>query len=1000
MVKGVITDADTNEPLIGANVSVKGTVNGVITDFDGKYSIKVQEENAVLVISYIGYLSTEMEVAGRSEINAQLQVSVAQLNDVVVTAFGIKKEKKALGYAVTDVDGDELATVKSNSLVNSISGRVPGVNITAPSTFGGASSVVIRGNASISGNNQPLYVVDGVPIDNSNHSAVGMWGGYDLGDGISSINPDDIESMTTLKGAAATALYGSRAQNGAIIITTKSGKFNEGLGIEINSNVTLQQIYDVYDEFQNEYGQGTKGKSPVNLEQVLETGNKSWGPRINGENVLFFDGKKHASSVNDLNEFFDLGKIFTNTVALTKGSEDMNIRVSATNMNNQSVIPNASMNRNSFNARLHANLSERLSVDAKANYISEKYKNRARAGSAPSNPMNALMKAPRNLPLSLLENNYKSTLGGHIPWGNDIWSPNPYWVQNEFSQKDQKDRFLGFVSAAYKFTDWLSLDVKAGTDYYQTTDFFSFGHGTSFKQVGEMGRDQFKNREDNYSAMLRFDKDITDDIHLNAMLGTNIMRTKLEVMDTWGENMTQKDKFVLNNFRKTRVEERFSKKGLNSYFGSVEASFRNYLFFTATLRNDVSSTLKKSNRSYWYPSFSGSFVFSEVFETLPDWLSIGKLRASWAKVGGDTDPYQTDLYYDIVGQGYQNKFGGHAHVVGLNGTMPSLDLKPSETKSYEFGGVLGFLDNRINLDITYYNQRTVNQIMDVQITPTSGYNKMKVNAGEVENSGIEVMLETKPIAVKDFSWDLSLNFSKNKNEVISLVDGVNSLRLAEARGDIRIEAQPGRPYGEIIGKTIKRNEAGQLILDDKNLPKEGDHKTLGNILPDWTGGVFNSFRYKNFSLNALIDIKSGGDIVSMTNQAAYANGNHKETLAGREGGVKVTGVDKNGKPVSATVEAEDYYRVMARDVSNFVYDASFIRLKELSITYNLPKSIIEKTPIQSASFSVVGGNLFYLYEDVPNVNPEGGENSTDRIGIEYGSMPSIRTYGFNLKVTL
>lgn len=1029
-VQGTVLSGANNTPLPGANVVEVGTQNGTATTADGRFALTVAGPNVQLAFSSVGFLTQTIDLNGRSELTVTLAEDVEMLNEVVVTALGIERSERSLGYSVGSVSGDDLAEVRENNLANALAGKVAGMVVTKPATGpAGSSRVVIRGVSSLEGGNQPLYVVDGIPIDNSNLGSAGMWGGVDRGDGLSSVNPDDIESVSVLKGAAAAALYGSRAEHGAILITTKSGSTlaGAGIGVEYNSNLTFENALVDFADYQTEYGQGNRGQKPVSQSEAVQFGTSSWGARLDGTDVIQFDGVARPYSLVDdkLSRFYQGGLNATNTVALVGGFQQTTFRFSVSNLTSDGIVPNSGMDRTSFMLRGNSKIG-RLTADVKANYSRENVSNRTNLSDSPGNPNYTIAVLPTNV-------DPKSLSPGHVPgnelqelqFNSNVFVTNPYWAANNFMADDERDRIIGSAQLSYTFTDWLSLQGRAGQDWYTSRTSSMVPFGTAYNAGGSLTETEFRVQERNLDLILRANRDLTPAIGLDVFVGGNRMYRNFERLELNGSGFNIPGLVALSNLTTRSSGYGFNEKAINSVFGSAEVSFRDYLFLTVTGRNDWSSTLPDDANSYFYPSVSGSFVFSDAL-SMPAWLSFGKLRASWASVGSDTDPYRLALTYGLLNFTHQGQPLG---VIGQD-AIPKFDLEPSKNVGAEVGLDLRLLQNRFGVDFTLYQETTQNEIVQSSVPSSSGFTAQVLNVAEMRNRGVELLLTTRPVETGTFSWDLNFNFAKNNNEILGLAPGIESLNIGEESRtqNARITAEVGHSYGTIRGYAYARDPQGNIVLQD-GLPVRGPYKILGNGQPDWTGGLINTFRYKNLSLRSLVHVNWGGQLYSATNALAYSNGLHKNTLEGRAaceaagydasgcwvpGGVVVTGgsvsYDPDGNVLedtrtfatsTAVTFPQTYYgRIGGQIAEEFIYDASFIKLRELELTYRLPTRWIGRTPIKMATISLVGRNLLLLYSKVPNVDPESNYNNSDAQGLELAGVPQTRSIGFNLNIKL
>ncbi len=1018
-VSGNVKDA--MGAIIGASIVEKGTTNGTITDMDGNFVLNVQP-GATLVVSYVGYKTKEVKV-GTSPLDITLEEDSKVLSEVVVTALGIKRERKALGYGVDEVKGEALTKAKETNVINSMAGRVPGLVVSQ--TAGGPSGstrVLLRGNTEMTGNNQPLYVIDGVPLDNTNYGSAGTEGGYDLGDGISSINPDDIENMSVLKGPAASALYGSRASHGVILITTKkaSNKDGERLSVEYNGTMTFETQLAKWNEVQQVYGMGSDGTYSINA--VANT-NKSWGPKADGSNMLdYFDGVSRPYLIipDNVSGFFRTGLTATNTLTLSSSHGKSGVRFTYTDMRNKDIVPNTNMSRNIFNLRANTSMGK-VDLDFSTNYTRESVKNRPALGDSKGNVGKNLMTLATTYDQEWLKT-YQDANGEYSNWnGLDPYNVNPYWDVYKNSNQSDKDQFRFNGKAIWNVTDHFKLQGTVGAEFnwFKFEDFKA--PTTPGYEAGRLQISNFRNRMYNFE-MLALYNNSWGDFDFNATLGANLYKVNNETTITTAQDMKIRETVALMSFNETSVEQNYYRKQINSIYGAVNVGWRHLIYLDATLRGDRSSTLPLNNNTYIYPSFSGSFVFSELIKN-HNFLPYGKLRVSWAQVGSDTDPYQLGLVYT------KSKFTYPGYTLGSisNTTIPNRDLKPTRTNSYEMGLELKFLNSRIGLDFTYYNQTSRNQIMAMASSWASGYTYRMINAGEIQNNGIEIALNTRPIQTKDFSWDLNINFSKNNNKVKELVDGIDLFELEKATWqDVQVAAVVGENFGSIIGPDFKRNENGDILIDPSTgLPQyDNSNHILGNASWDWTGGVITNFTYKNVSLAAVFDIKVGADLYSMSARAAYESGKALETLEGREewykseeqrkalgiseanwtptGGFIAPGVIDNGdgtyRPNDIYVNPEDYWMNISRYApSMFVYDNSYIKCREITLSYSLPKTWL-KNKVQGLTVSFVARNPFIVWKNIPNIDPDSNYNNTTGMGMEYGSLPSRKSYGFNVNV--
>lgn len=1030
-IKGIVKD-ETGSPIIGANIIIKGSGKGTITDINGGFSITANS-GSVLTVSYLGYLSQSISVTRNNTITIQLKEDAKSLNEVVVTALGVKRESKALGYAVSEVKGDELTSGHSINAMGALSGKVPGVDISG-TTAGpsGSTRIIIRGNGELSGNNQPLYVIDGIPMDNSQLGEAGQWGGYDMGDGISSINPDDIESVSILKGASAAALYGSRATHGVILITTKSA-VKHGVGIELNSSVDFVNQLSRFDDYQREYGSGRNGELPVDFERGRGVSQSSWGAKLNPELTTYiFNGqqKSYGNVNNNISSFFRTGLTVNNSLSLTAASDKANVRVSISDMRNNDIVPDSKMNRTSFMVKADGQLTKRFRIESRINYILENVKNRPALSDSPNNIGLSLIGLAPNIDQQWLGDGFKDSHGKYVDWnGGNIYRINPYWSLNEMNNHSKKDRVLGHIQANYEFMDGLNLQLRGGTDFYKfrMTDFA--GIDTPIAKEGSMSETSVDVAETNLEAMLRYTRKFGDLFDMSAFIGGNLMFFNQEVFSYNSTNQIIPGMESITNYVNQSLVYNYPQKRVNSVYGAVNLGYKGMLYLDATLRNDWSSTLAKENNSYMYPSVSGSFIFSNILKIPSGILSFGKVRASWAEVGGDTGAYMLNLNYGVMPYTFHGKPLGDI----VSTSIPNRNLKPTRTYSYEFGLDLRFINNRIGLDATYYSQSTKDQIMNLPISTTTGFEQATVNSGEILNHGVELSLNAVAIDTKDLTWDITVNFARNINKVVKLHPELSEYPLAEARwAGAMIQAKEGSAYGAIIGKKLLRAPDGQIIYGSNGLPQIGDkYEVLGNGVYDWTGGLSTTLTVKGFTLNALLDIKWGAELYSMSSMMAHSNGTAKATLEGRRewyqseelrkqgniqigdwtptGGFVGQGVVNVGtaeSPVyeknTTPVDPQKYwnYFLSSNTPEPFIYNSSFIKLREMSLSYTLHKKWLNKTPFTNIALSVYGRNLWTIYSSVPNIDPESSYNNGNGQGFEYGSLPSRRSFGFSMKISL
>lgn len=1019
-VTGVVEDSEG--PAVGASVREKDTNNGVSTDMDGKFSLMVKPD-AILVINYVGYKVKEVK-ATTEPMTITLEENSQVLNEVVVTALGIKRDRKALGYGLEEVKGNSLDKAKETNVINSMAGRVAGLVVSQ--TAGGpsgSSRVILRGSTEMTGNNQPLYVVDGVPLDNTNFGSAGTNGGYDLGDGISSINPDDIESMSVLKGPAASALYGSRASHGVILITTKKAGETR-YSVEYNGTLTFDQQLSKWNNVQQIYGMGSNGTYSID---AVSSTNKSWGPKADGGNMLkYFDGEERPYLIipDNTSNFFRTGLTANNTVTVSSNTGTTGVRFTLTDMRNKDIVPNTHMSRDIFNLRTNSTLG-RVDLDFSVNYTHEYVKNRPALGDSKSNIGKNLMTLATTYDQQWLRT-YENENGEYSNWnGMDPYNVNPYWDVYKNNNESKKDLFRLHASATYNITSHWKLKGTAGAElnWFNFQDFKA--PTTPGYEAGYMQKSNFHNQMYNFELIATYNNR-WGDFDFTGTAGGNIYLVDNATSLITAQDMQIRDVIALMSFNETSNQENSYRKQINSLFAAVNLGWRGLIYLDATVRGDQSSTLPVGNNIYVYPSFSGSFVFSELIKR-SDILPYGKVRLSWAQVGSDTDPYQLGLVYT------KSKYTYPGYTIGYidNTTIPNKNLKPTRTNSFEVGFETKFLKNRIGLDFTYYNQVSKDQIMGMASSWATGYPYRLINAGEIQNQGIEITLNTRPVEVGDFSWDLNFNFSKNENKVKKLVDDMDMFELEKASWlDVQIAAKVGENFGSIVGPDFKRNAKGDILIDPSTgLPMyDKSNHVLGNASWDWTGGVNTTLRYKNIALSAVFDIKVGADLYSMSARASHESGKALATLEGREawykseeqrmaagyakgspdwtptGGFIAPGVIDNGdgtyRPNDVIINPEDYWMSVCRNApSMFIYDNSYVKCREITLTYQFPKKWLGNGKVvKDVSLSFVARNPFIVWKNIPDIDPDSNYNNTTGMGLEYGSLPSRRSYGFNVYV--
>ena len=1006
--QGTVIDAQ-GEPLIGVSILEVGTTNGTITDIDGKFTLQVTS-GATLELSYIGYKTQQLKAV--SDLGTiQMSDDTEVLQEVVVTALGIKREKKALGYAMQEVKGESLVEARETNLANALSGKISGVQVIRSSNGpGGSSKIQLRGANSVTGTNQPLIVVDGVPMDNftgaSNNDIDNP--SMDMGNGLSDINPEDIESMSVLKGASAAALYGSRAGNGVILITTKKGKENPGLGVTISASVSAETLF-MLPKRQTSFGQGENGIYDA-------TNGNSWGPAITGQEYTKWDGSTGIMQAYDnVKNYFDTGINFTESISFSQMFGKTAIYTSLNRMDDASKIPGSELHRTNLTLRASSSFGkdDRWSVDAKVQYINSLANNRPQGGSRDANAFYTVFNLPTTIDIRDFSNPLKDEYGNMTWWNRS--GVNPYWLKEYNPNKDSRNRFLMNGSLKYKITEWLDAEIRAGSDMYFTERDDKLYAGSTINDGDSrytMGEQKFY--ENNFSFLISGHKDhIFGNWGGNFSFGGNLMERKSTGVEVSMGKLTAPDLFSLNNGPKDQlgITEFYSHKKINSLYGTLGINYDGWAFLDATFRNDWSSALSKKNRSFFYPSVSVSWVISDMVnkigKTMPEWFTYAKVRASFAQVGNDMDPYQLYDTYTI------SSIGGQP-TADQGKIKYDADVRSELITSWEAGTELKFFNNRFGIDFAWYKTNAKRQLMNIPMNNLSGYESMKINAGNIQNTGIELMLNARPVETKDFSWDTQLNISRNKSKIIELLPGQPGMRYSLGGSDaLQIYAVAGGVYGEICGTKYQRVEDvnspyyGQLLLSDSGLPQATSERyKIGEQQPDMMAGWTNSFTYKNFGFSFLIDGRFGGDIFSFTNLELQSSGIAEVTApGGKRDDIVVPGVirqsDGSYAQNQTPVSLQKYYQALGTGRAGiseaYIYDATNIRLRNVSLTYSFPSSLLKKTPIQRLKLGVSVNNVWMIKSNLNGIDPESVyATSTNATGMENASAPTSRTYLFNV----
>ncbi|OMP30259.1 MULTISPECIES: SusC/RagA family TonB-linked outer membrane protein [Mangrovimonas] len=1013
-ISGTVTD-ETGLPLPGVNIIVKGTTTGTQTDFDGNYAISAKAGD-ILTFTYIGLKTQEITVGSSSSINITMLEDAAVLDEVVVTALGIKREEKALGYSVQSIKGEGMTEARESNISNAISGKVAGVQVTGTSgSVGSSSRIVLRGNSSITGNNEPLYVVDGVPIDNRSFGNAGSGGGVDLPNGAADINPDDIESVTILKGPNAAALYGLRAGNGVIVITTKSGSGAKKFGISINTNVTFSNPL-LLPDYQNSYGQGG---DPSYFEFVNGAGagvgdgvDESWGPALDtGLEFIQWNSQLNGgqplpwrSYPDNVKDFLDTGINISNNVSLTTDK----IRLSIGNSDEKGMVPHTELKKTTIGFNGTLDLGERFTASTSVNYFNIDSDNLPITGYNNENPFQQFIWSARQVNFSELRDWRNFPLapegtaaeGTPLNWNHNFQN-NPYWVLETNRNTFEKDRVIGNINLAYEINDWLSVSSMVGVDFYSQLETSRQAKGSNNAPDGSYTEIQRRYEEINSSILFTINKDITDDFNFSLNLGANQMERKynstygqlpaLELPDLYNlANLQTGATAVLDNTERNQE--------ISSVYGYGQIGFRNLFFIDFTARNDWASILPVDNNSFFYPSVSGSLILTDALGITSDAVNFLKIRGGWSKVGstGALGPYSIKPTFGLGNTGFGNQ-------ASLPNTQWNPNLKAETVTGVEVGIDGKFFQNRLRFGFTYYDQKSEDLLVPIQVTAATGFTNVWDNVADMTNKGFEVSFGATVIETEDFSFDIDLNWATNDNEVTSL--GELDTYILGGQWGLNLEARPGLPYGLLVGRDFERTEDGKVIYEDGLPVIDQDYKVLGDIAPDWTGGANFAIRYKNFDLSTLIDAKIGGEVHSMTYAWGRYAGTLEESLIGRETGVVGNGVMSDGNggyiPNNVVVDAKVFNQAAySNDVeSSSIFDASYVKLRQITLGYAIPAKFFKNSVVEGLKFSIVGRNLAMLYKKAPHIDPETGFSSANgQQGQEFGQYPSARNIGFNINL--
>jgi len=982
-VTGKVVD-DKGAALPGVNVLIKGSTKGTSTDVDGAYAITVPSGSESLVFSFIGYASQDVAVGGRSVVNVTLKEDATQLSEVVVTALGIERSAKTLTYATQQVSGKQLTDVRDANFVNTLSGKVAGLVVTQGSSGpGSATRVTLRGNRSIAGNNNALFVVDGVPIDNSVRSQVSSdFGGVNRSDGAANINPDDIESMSILKGPAASAQYGSRGANGVIMITTKKGKSGK-ISTDINSGVSMESPF-LLPSFQNTYGQGAGGKSSAEA-------SGSWGAA----------GTTYPDNIKN---FYRNGISTNNSIGISGGSENIQTYMSYTHNKNQGLIPNNDLLRHTLNLRINANLTKRLSVDGKITYINQDIKNKPFSGEN-SGPIMNLLKTPRSVDLNDYKN-YQTETGSPRYWTSSGIYMNPYWTLNKTFGREKRDRSIILGSAKYELASWLNVQGRISYDTYVDGYERGYANGTLLYAAAGGNYENFdgKTLERNMDLIFSGNNKLGENFGLTYNFGAGQTYNKYSEVGATATGLSVVDKFDLSFATNLTRVSAFSEKELQYVFGTASFSFKDYLTVDGSIRNDWSSALPNPY-SYTYASFGANVILSEALR-LPSWISFAKLRGSWAQVGNDTSPYQLDPSYAFTN-------GGVNGYISRSTTLPNSAMKPEISAATEFGLDFRILNGLLGVDVTYYNSNTTNQILVLPLPSPSGFSAQTINAGKVNNKGIEIILTANPLKNGPLTWQSSVNFARNTNKVIYLHENFKKVSLGSGIRTATPVVAEGGSFGDMEGYTWLKDAQGRYVVTATGVPAVGPIAPIGNYNPKFTLGWSNTFNYKKFVFSFLVDGRVGGIVTSGTEANLAFDGNSDYTEEHREGGWVLPAVKADGSENTTAINAETFWQTVSQGRYSwgefFTYSATNFRLREVTLGYNIP--FPSNFFLKNARLSFTARNLFFLYRgyatlDIPGLkkrklpfDPDMNLGAGNFQGLDYGNMPSSRTVGLNLKLS-
>lgn len=1009
-LSGVVKDS-ANQPLVAASVNVKGTKISSTTAADGSFTLNgVPAGNVTLEVTYIGYTPQSIPVGpDQTDVAISMTQGSNTISDVVVTALGIKKDERKLGYSVTSVNGDQLTKARETNIANSLEGQVAGLSVRGTNSGpGGTSKLLLRGMPSMS-SGSPLYVINGIPIDNSQRGSAGEWGGSDNGDGINNISPDDVETMTVLKGQAASALYGARATNGVILITTKGGrKGHKDFSVEYNLNYMAESAMDLTD-FQDVYGQGDQGLKPTTQTDAINTAYSSWGAKLDGSQVIGYDGKNYSySKAPSRMDFYQTGNSFTNSLAISKSTETGAFRLGMSYLDNTGIVENSGLKRYNVSLNLDQNITDKFSLQVYVNYINQQNSGISYLSDAPMNVNNVRFLAP-NIDQATLAPGYDLTTGEEMVVGG-IYSQNPWFVVNKLQNDLGRKRLISSISLKYQFTSWLYAQARVGYDLINDDAFKVEPWGTAYRNTTVNGvfasgylqnLDKSQQYELNVDGIVGATKKFSN-IELNAIVGANTRKNQYSLNHLSGGPFIQKDYYSYNNLYNKSASISFWETEVHSAYYSVDATFKNFLTVGTTGRMDAYSTMPTNSNTIFVPAVSAGFIFSQLLGN-PGILQFGKLRASYANTSNELkDAYKTSTYYSLQSNNYNGIPLGTYDLALPNGL-----LKPYVVNEIEIGTELHFFQgNRLNIDVAWYTKKTDHEIMPATLSRATGYGSGYVGTGSTKNTGVEILVSGTILKTGNFYWKSSVNFTKVQNEVLATTDDNSSINIGQARetlGNLITAYVVGLPGPQIRGYDYRRDASGNIIVDGSGLPLASTSLVnLGSVLPTLYGGWNNEFGLtKNLNFSFLIDYNFGNKLISMTSRSAMSAGLLKETLEGREGGIVVDGVTESGDKNTQNVSAQSYYSTLASRITALhVEDGDFIKLRQVALTYTFPAQFIQKSKVfKGAQLSLTGRNLAILYKKADNIDPEESFGSSiSYYGIEGRNLPSTRAVGFNLKV--